>query len=562
MSAVTRRIPGVVYPPESRTRRYVEAGALPDVTIVAAFEEIARKHPERVAVSDVKGNISYSELNDDADRIGAALLKIGLRPLDRVIFQLNNSRELIIALLACFKAGLIPIATLAAHRKHEISYLGRHASARAHLVEGDSSKFDFVDFAKSMRDEIPTLEHIIVTRGNVPDPSIRALGALRQSISVEDARAVLASVPRESGQVAIFQLSGGTTSISKIIPRFHNEYLQQIRSVISWHGLDHTIVAYTPNPLLHNAPLICYWGPALFAGGEVVVTENFEPQTVKRALHERKVNWFGIPPVILMRLKAAGVLDELDFSHVKGFTVPGGAKRIEAATRGAPVFPLFGMTEGFISYCRAGDSREAIETTCGRATSPLDEVRILIPGTETECAPGETGELAVRGPSTILGYFDAEERNKEAITSDGFYRSGDLCSLKIIDGAPHIVFQGRLKDVVSRGGEKINCLEVETASVAHPKIASISVVPVPDPDYGERACACVIPAPGVDSLTSRELGQFLETHGLAKFKWPEFVELVTEFPSTSAGKISKPQLTQLVLERLKARAGVGAEPVS
>lgn len=562
MSKVQQPIPGVVYPPQSRTQRYVDVGILRDITLVSVFAGIVATHPDRVAVSDVRGTLTYAVLDDVTDRLAGAFLTIGLKPLDRVVFQLNNSRELIIAYLACLKAGLIPMATLAAHRRHEIGYLARHASARAHIVDGDSSKFDFVAFAKTMRDEIDSLQEIIVVRGANDDPAVRSFEALSTLVSRDEARALIAAVPRDPWQVCIFQLSGGTTGIPKIIPRFHNEYIQQIRSVITWQGLDHTMVSYTPNPLLHNAPMICYWGPALFGGGEMVIGEDMEPATIRRILKERKVNWVCIPPVILMRLKAAGVLDELDFSHVKGFTVPGGAKRIEDATRGAPVFPLFGMTEGIICYCRKGDGREAIETTCGRPTSPLDEMRILVPGTETDCPPGETGELAIRGPSSILGYFDAEERNREAFTADGFYRSGDLCSIKMIGGEPHIVFQGRLKDVVNRGGEKINCLEVELIAIGHSKVASISIIPVPDPGYGERACAFVIPAPGVTELSPKELGVFLEERGLAKFKWPEFVELISEFPVTSAGKISKPRLREIALERAKARGQHATEGVS
>lgn len=553
MAMAQPQLPGVVYPPESRTRRYVEAGVLREVTLVSAFSDVAAKYPESVAVSNDTGTITYAELDNVTDRVAGAFLKMGLRPLDRVVFQLKNSRELVIAYLACLKAGLIPIATLAAHRRHEIGYLAGHAAARAHVIDGDSSKFDFVSFARSMQEEVDSLKHIIVARAQSRDADLHDLGSLAATISREEALSLIAKVQRDPWQVCIFQLSGGTTGVPKIIPRFHNEYLYQICAVAELHGLDHSTVAYTPNPLMHNAPMLCCWGPALFSGGEMIITADMEPETIRRALRNRKANWFSIPPVILMRLKDAGVLDELDFSQAKGFTVGGGAARIEHVTRGAPVFPLFGMTEGIICYCRKGDSREAIETTCGRPLSPFDEIRIFIPETEEECAPGEIGELAIRGPSSISGYYDAEKRNKEVITAEGFYRSGDLCSIKVIDGFEYVVFHGRLKDVVNRGGEKINCLEVETLAVGHPKVSSISIVPVPDPSYGERACAFVIPAPGISEFTPTELGAYLEEKGLAKFKWPEFIELISEFPLTSAGKISKPRLRDIAQERAKAR---------
>ena len=554
MSKVRNPIPGVIYPPPERTRRYVSQGALREETLVAALVDVAAKHGDRIAISDKDTTVTHAEMAETTDRLAGAFLAIGLRPLDRVLFQLSNSKELLFAYVACLKAGLIPICTLAAHRRHEIGYLGKHASARAHIIDGDSTKFDFIGFATDMRKEVHSLSEIIVARGkHSPGERTHGLAELIAGVPLTEARERIATVERDPWQVALFQLSGGTTGIPKIIPRFHNEYIASIRSVARWHGLDHTTVSFTPNPFLHNAPMICYWGPAMFSGGEIAIAEDMEPATIERVLAERRVNWVCIPPVIMMRLKAAGVFDRLDCSPVKGFTVPGGPGRIEKITGRQAVYSLFGMTEGIITYCKAGDPREAIETTCGRPTSEFDEMRLLKPETETDCPDGETGELAIRGPSSILGYFDAAERNKEVITSDGFYRSGDLCSFKTFDGQRYLVFQGRLKDVVNRGGEKINCLEVETVAVAHPKIGSIAIVPVPDPDYGERACAFVILAPGVKDLTTRELGRFLEERGLAKFKWPERIEFVTEFPFTSAGKISKPRLRDIAMERAEAQ---------
>jgi non-ribosomal peptide synthetase component E (peptide arylation enzyme) len=248
---------------------------------------------------------------------------------------------------------------------------------------------------------------------------------------------------------------------------------------------------------------------------------------------------------------------------VKASTVPSGVPAIEKLT-GAPALPLFGMTEGLICYGSLDDPREARETTVGRSVSEFDELRLLRPGTEEDCAEGEIGELAIKGPSVIFGYFDAEERNKEAFTSDMFYRSGDLCGFKTIAGKKYLTFEGRLKDVVSRGGEKINCMEVETVAAQHPKIGSIAIVPMPDPLYEERACAFVIPVPGVDSnVTVAELGAFLEKAGLAKFKWPERIEIVSDFPMTSSGKLSKPKLKEIIAEKVKReRADSGAKRMS
>lgn len=536
-------MPGVVYQTPERLQRYVEAGVLTDETLVSAFAHAVRSFPNRMALSEVGWSCSYAELDELTDKAAAAFIRLGLRPLDRVLFQLPNSKELVIAFLACLKAGLIPICTLAAHRQIEIGYLGKHAAARAHLVPASDPRFDFVSFAEEMREKIPPLEFTIATKASGAPLGGRAL-ALEDLIAREDrqdAKRQLAAIDHDPFQVALFQLSGGTTNVPKIIPRFHNEYLYSLRTVVDFHGLDETAVAYTPNPMMHNAPMVFVWGPAIFFGGEVAIASSLEAAAVGPLLEQRKPNWMIVPPVVLFRLNENGWFDRIRFSNVKGFSVTSGVERFKTFVGGAAAWALFGMTEGLLASCNTSDSIEAQHGTVGRPLSAFDEVRILEPGTERELADGETGELAVRGPCTIAGYYDAADRNSDAFTADGFYRSGDLIMIKVIDGHRYLVFQGRIKDVVSRGGEKINCEEVERIAVNHPAIRAIAIVAMPDRTYGERACAFVIPAPD-RTVSVAELGTFLGEQGLAKFKWPERIEIVSEFPMTSSGKLSKPKL--------------------
>jgi non-ribosomal peptide synthetase component E (peptide arylation enzyme) len=549
-------IPGVVYQPAKDLAYYVSKGVLTDETLVSAFADVARAHAGRTAISQPGFSCSYAELDAKTDLIAAGLLRLGLKPLDRALFQISNSKELLFCFLACLKAGLIPVCTLVAFRRHEIGILGRLSGAKLHFIHGDDPKFDFLSFARTMRGEIPSMEHIVVARaGSLPNgDGISSLDAVAAGIDLAQARKALAGIPRDPFQVALFQLSGGTSGVPKIIPRMHNEYVYTMRTVMRWHGLDHTTVAFTPNPLLHNAPMACYWGPALFSGGEVIVSPTLDPVVIGKLMMDRKPNWLGVPLVILLRCKEAGILDHAVFGKAKGFSVPNSARRVCELAGGAPAWPLYGMTEGLLSYCRRGDPQEAIDSTVGRPLSEFDQVKIVRPETGEECAPGELGELLVKGPCTIRGYFAADEHNRTAFTPDGFYRSGDLMATRIIDGTKYLVFNGRLKDVVSRGGEKINCQEVERIAIGHRKIGSIAIVAMPDPAYGERACAFVVPAPGEDKITVQELGAYLESQGLAKFKWPERVEIVSEFPMTNSGKLSKPLLREMIASKLKAEA--------
>jgi 2,3-dihydroxybenzoate-AMP ligase len=223
---------------------------------------------------------------------------------------------------------------------------------------------------------------------------------------------------------------------------------------------------------------------------------------------------------------------------VRGCVATSGAPKLEAIL-GAPAYHVFGMTEGVIMLAHASDSKTARHETVGRPISPHDRVRILKPGTDQELPHGEVGEPAFDGPYTIHGYYNAADRDAETFTQDGAYRSGDLMSVRNIDGKDYFVFQGRIKDVVDRAGEKINAEEVEWAVVTHPAVAACGVIGVKDRVYGERVCACVVVKPGSAAPGVADMGRYLEAFGLAKFKWPERIEVLTELPVTHVGKLDK-----------------------
>jgi 2,3-dihydroxybenzoate-AMP ligase len=544
MTGVRNPIPGVVYLPAADLRRYTDAGLYGPDTMGTAFTRIAERFAERAALSDGQATLTFAELDALTDRIARGLLATGLRPCDRAVFQIANSMQLVMCFVACLKAEIIPVCTLTAHRRAEISYLAHHAKARAHFICSDDPKFDFVAFAREMREAAPSLEITIVARGGCPagDSSFIALDALA---ALGDAQRPenLPQLERDPCQVAVFQLSGGTSGIPKIIPRFHNEYLYQLRSVAAFQGLDETTVAFSPAPMMHNAPIVCYWGSVLWSGGEVVCAPANDPATMARVIGARRPSWMSIPLPLLLNLKNAGLLDRAVFEQAR-LSTPNHTRRLNELT-GATAYPLYGMTEGIISYGHAGDPAFVLECTVGRPVSPMDEFRIVDPESGQPLPVGELGEFCFKGPSSSRGYFDAEDRNREAFTADGFCRSGDLMRAHLIDGVTYVSFEGRVKDVVSRGGEKINCQEVERVLIAHPGIGAVAIVPMPDAVYGERACAFIIPARDAAVPSMTEMGAFLERAGLAKFKWPERIECVAEFPMTSSGKISKPRLREM-----------------
>ena len=531
------RMPGVVYPPEADLRRYVEAGFLGHDTLPEAFMRTHAAHADRPALVGPEGMMSHREFDQLTDRAAAAFLALGLEPLDRVVFQVPNCKEMMVGLFGCFKAGLIPICTLVSHREREIGYLANHAQAKLHFVQGDDAKFDHVEFAQRMQKEVPSLRHIVAARGLGRGAAL----SLKDLIEAQDpvaARAKVESIPRDPFQVLIFQLSGGTTGVPKIIPRFSGDYLYNMRAVSEWHDYRADDVMYNPMPIMHNYNMVCCTGPVLLAGGAVALAPTLDPDTMAGVLREQRPTWAVLGGPILAKVAPAIARGEIDFSRMRGVLATSGAPKIRSMT-GVPGYHVFGMTEGVIMFTHKGDAQEVLDVTCGRPVSALDRVKILRPGTEEELPYGEVGEPAFTGPYTIRGYYDAADRNAEAFTSDGYYRSGDLMSVKVVDGVQYFVFQGRIKDVVDRAGEKINAEEVEWAVATHPAVAACAVIGARDKVYGERVCVCIVAKPGHTAPDIAGLGEHLRQYGLAKFKWPERIEVISELPVTHVGKLDK-----------------------
>lgn len=536
--------------PEATVRHYRAAGLWGTSTIATEFHQVARNHPDRDAVVALNGRLTYQELDVRTDRLAAGLAALGLRPGDPVLFQVTNRLESVVAWYGVLKAGLIPVATLAAHRGHEIGEIARRVGAVAHLVEAGLRSFDLVGFAQEQQRDQPTLRHVLVLGD---DPRGEPLDALGQDADPAAARALVEEIQAgiDPDDVAVYQLSGGTTGLPKVIPRLHAEYWYNAAEYArSWGWTSRTRVAHLI-PVIHNAGIVCAVHAPHSVGACLVLGSPDLDESLPLMARE------GATHVLLGHGHYRAV-DHPDFdAATRNVTqvVLSGAK-VPAAlfdgleARGLWSGQLFGMGEGLFLTTRPGAPRTARLATVGTPLSALDEVRILQPGTETEVADGQVGELCCRGPYTLRGYYDAAEHNARAFTTDGCYRTGDLAAVQEIDGGRYIRIEGRIKDLINRGGEKINAEEVELLLLRHPRITAAAVVAMPDSRLGERTCAYVV----VDGAQLRlsEVQEHFAALDVAKFKWPERIEHLPDIPRTLVGKVDKKRLAAEISDKLAA----------
>jgi 2,3-dihydroxybenzoate-AMP ligase len=221
---------------------------------------------------------------------------------------------------------------------------------------------------------------------------------------------------------------------------------------------------------------------------------------------------------------------------------------------GVPCVQQFGMGEGLCAGMSLDDSRVMRRDTVGYVLSEEDEARVVNADGE-DCPVGEPGELWVRGPYTIRGYWNDPERNAVAFTPDGFYKTGDVMTFQEVDGRRCLVVGGRIKDLINRGGEKINAEEVEEAIGRHPEVREVALVAMPDRKFGERGCAYVVARQPDSSPTLADLTELLKLLGLAKYKWPERLEIIEVLPRTQIGKVEKARLRALIAHKLEEEAG-------
>lgn len=538
--------------PTERAKAFAQAGVWSTETTIQQFWHTVEQWPDREAVWGPDLQITYRELDNISDRIAAGLNRDGLTPQDRVLIQVGNSAEAVVAWYALLKAGAVPVATLAAHRAHEIATIGAMVGARGHLVDATVANGFLLGFATEQAAESATME-LFWRVGEIPSDAETAAGSeiprlldigadIDQREARESVRAIQQNLSADS--VAVFQLSGGTTGTPKVIPRLHAEYFNN--AVFNSQALErdeHSRIAHAM-PFIHNAGMVHAVFGAHAVGGCAVVVPFSPGETALPQLIEAGVNDMMIAGPMLSWL-AHDRWD--DFAAQLEVMIYSGAKCPEhvfdrVTAQGVWVGQIWGMAEGPFTTTPRSSPLDARKNSVGQPLNPLDDYRLRDLAGSGQVPVGEVGLLTYRGPCTLAGYFDADEHNAKAFDSEGYLDTGDLAKVTVYDGLPYLSIEGREKDVISRGGEKISVEEVEKLLLRHPSISEVAVVAMPDELMGDRACAFVAQHAGAAPLVLADLQVHFEGLGVAKFKWPERLELIEALPRTNTLKVDRVQL--------------------
>ncbi|MCJ7594332.1 MAG: AMP-binding protein [Desulfobacterales bacterium] len=544
---------GYVPYPEEFVKKYKAKGYWAGKTLGEEFDEWVSAHGDRVALSFMGRHVSYREMGERANRLALHFAEIGLKTYDRMILQLPNEPEFVYCYFAALKIGVIPIMALPAHRHAEISFFAGATKARAHVVSSGAKGFSHQAMSRDIRKALPTLEFTLVSGEEVHGDFISITALLNDEIEKRVPLESLKEYRPDPMTPGLFQLSGGTTGVPKIIPRTHNDYSLNFRGAAEITRITSDSVMGIAIPINHNFALS---SPGLmgvlYKGGRVVIIPSPKTETVFEAIRDEKITVMPTPPALLIRWIETPGLSRFDLSSLETVLVGGAKLNAEVARRvtstlGCHYHQNLGMAEGMLFWTRKDDPDDLLQNTQGAPMFEDDEFRVVNEKDE-DVPSGEPGELLVRGPYTIRGYYDSPEYNKKAFTKEGFYRTGDVVR---VYRDRYVSVEGRTKDTVNRGGEKISAEEVENHILAHPRVENCAFVSMPDPVLGEKGCAFVVTREN-QALELPELCEFLKVERqIAVFKLPERLEGVRELPMTNVGKINKKELRRIISEKLE-----------
>jgi cyclohexanecarboxylate-CoA ligase len=503
--------------------------------ILDDLEAHARSRPDEPAAMEVDAagqtrEMTWAQLLEASHRSAAALIHLGVGHGEPVAFQLPNRLEFLAIALGTLRVGAVCEPLMPIFREHELQFMLRASAARVLFVPDRFRGHDHAAMARDLAPQLPALEHVVVMGDGYAD-------LLQRSPAPDPAQLI---DQRPSGEdTAQLLFTSGSTGEPKGVLHRHAVLDRATDAHIAHFSLTAGDVIYIPSPLAHQTGFLYGMWIALRLGAPQVLQEAWDADLGFDAMQRWGVTFVQcatpfLADLVRVATERSQAPQALTTFVATGAAIPRELAREARTALQAEVGGAWGTTESCLGAAfMPGGPPERAWTSDG---GPMPNVRLrIVDDAGRELPPDTEGNFEVLTDCLFEGYLNRPDLTAEVVTADGWYRSGDLATL---DGDGQLRITGRVKDVINRGGEKVPVAEVEQLLYAHPAVAEVAIVAMPDERLGERACAFVVLAEDGE-LDFAAMQAHLDAHRLTKTYWPERLEVVAELPRTPSGKIQK-----------------------
>lgn len=520
------------------------------------LQEMAERYPEHTAIIFQNQQYTYREFQAVIDSFALALFDLGLTRGDKLGLLLPDWPEYSIALYACAKMGVVVSPMNPIYRRMEVLTVLNHLEAKALIIPEEWRDFRFVDLLREIRPQIPSLQHVIV-KGKPGEGMLSFQDLLSQDWQRKFGPGFLEKYlqdhPVEADDLLEIAYTSGTTGRPKGVMETHNTRMLHSVGIAERIKASEKDVWLNMTPLFHTTGNCVVQHTAFLTGGTLILLGRYSTEASLRELERCKATIaVGVPTMFI------------DLMHHPNFGKTAVSSLRFALFTGAPMPPKVALqiVERFQCGILQGDGTtecgsnvlslpespiELIAESPGPPLAVGNEVKVVDPQTNRIVPVGVLGEICHRGPTNFLGYYKDPELTTEAVDEKGWFHSGDLGTM---DEGGNLRLKGRIKDMIVRGGENIYATDVESILYTYPKVKECQVVGYPDERLGEKTLACIIPRKAGDRVTREEIYEFMKDK-TAKFKIPDFVIPMEDFPRTASGKVQKFKLREMAAQKLK-----------
>ncbi|MFV3077203.1 AMP-binding protein [Niveispirillum fermenti] len=517
--------------------------------LAALARQHAARTPDAVAfLNNDQHPGTYAALLTDAEALAVGLWDLGLRPGDVISFQLPNWMEAVLIDIAAGLLGLVCNPIVPIYRGAEVGLILADCKSRLIFIPDTYRGFDYAAMLDGLRPSLPDLRHVVQVRAAQAPLTLEGL--------IQAGRGRRIDWPRISADaLKLVMYTSGTTGRPKAVRHDHRSIARVSHIFMGYWGLAPGDLMLMPSPVTHITGYSNGIELPFTDGTRTLFMERWNADEAVSLIDRHGVNvTIGATPFLQELLDAAdragSRLPSLKIFACGGAAVPPGLiRRANALFDRGRAFRVYGSTEAplITQGCMGADEAELAATTDGKV---IDYDIRIVDEAGQRLEPGQDGEILVRGPSLFMGYAD-EGQTREAMDDDGYFRTGDIGHLT---PAGAIVITGRKKDLIIRGGENLSAKDIEDVLHRHPGIQEVAAVAMPHARLGETVCVYVVPQPGerpdLDGIT-----RHVAAAGLARQKFPERVELVTDLPRTASGKVRKDILRQRIAARIAQEQG-------